>query len=201
MPPPTVAPPVLLSLDYATQQPGLPELPQSVVAYTEGALRIGTDVPDGNHGIAADQTVYRDVIIQAELSLAEGDDDDLYGLFVRSPSPDFYYTFAVSPSGHVVVSRYDGEHDPLVAGPLAAEMPFARGLRQTNLFQVVAIGPSLTFLLNGMVIVSEVVEADYQEGYLGFYVHHGQQSARAEMAAHWIQVRGVFPESAESPAA
>ena len=195
MSPPTGAPPVLLSLDYVSQQPALPDLPAELVAYKDGQLRLGTSVPNGNHGIAADQTIYRDVIVQAQLSLAAGADDDLYGLFVRSPSPELYYTFAVSPSGHLVISRFDGEHDPLVAGPLAPEMPFARGVGQTNLFQVVAIGPSLTFLLNGMVVMAEVVEAEYQEGYLGFYVHHGEASERAELAAHWVEVRGVFAES------
>jgi hypothetical protein len=139
--------------------------------------------------------MFRDVIVQAQLSLSAGADDDLYGLFVRSPAPDRYYTFAVSPVGQVVVSRYDGEYDPLIVGPLAPDMPFGSGVGEPNLFQVVALGPSLTFLLNGMVVTTEIVDQSYQEGFLGFYVHHGSQSASAELAADWIQVRGIFPES------
>jgi hypothetical protein len=195
MPVPSGAPPILLSLDYWTHQPALPGLPEGTVVYQDGRLRIGTSVPDGNQGVAADQTVFRDVIVEAEVELAAGADDDLYGIFVRSPSPELYYTFAVSPSGHVVVSRFDGEHDPLVAGPLAPDLPFSPGLGQPNLFQVVAIGPSLTFVLNRTVVMAEIVEPDYQEGYLGFFVHHGNHSPRAELAAHWIQVRGVFADS------
>jgi hypothetical protein len=195
LPPPTNAPPVLLDLDYARSAPPLPEALAGSVWYQAGQLRLASQVPDGNHGIAADQTMFRDVIVQAQLSLSAGADDDLYGLFVRSPAPDLYYTFAVSPVGQVVVSRYDGEYDPLVVGPLAPDMPFGSGIGEANVFQVVALGPSLTFLLNGVVVTTEIVDQSYQEGFLGFYVHHGAQSASAELAADWIQVRGIFPES------
>jgi hypothetical protein len=195
MPPPSGVPPVLLSLDYAQERPALADLFGAAVRYEDGQLRMAASGVDANQGLAADQILYRDVIIQAQISLVEGADDDLYGLFLRSPRPDLYYTFAVSPIGHVVISRYDGEYDPLVAGPLAPDMPFETGTGRPNLFQVVALGPSLTFLLNGMVVTTEVVDPDYQEGYLGFYVHHGSQSARAELGADWIQVRGIFPET------
>ena len=195
MPPPSAAPPVLLSVDYAQEPPPLTDQFGDAVRYEAGQLRITATVPDANQGLAADQTIYRDVIVQAQVTLAEGGEDDLYGLFLRSPSPDLYYTFAVSPAGHVVISRYDGEYDPLVAGPLAPDMPFQTGTGQPNLFQVVALGPSLTFLLNGVVVTTEIAEASYEEGYLGFYLHHGAQSAKAELGADWIQVRGIFPES------
>jgi hypothetical protein len=194
MPPPTGQPPILLSLDYASTQTPLHDLLGAAVHYEAGQLRIAATEPDANQGLAADQTVFRDVILQAQVSLAAGGDDDLYGIFLRSPSPDLYYAFAVSPTGHVVISRYENEYDPIVAGPVAPDMPFASGLGQANLFQVVALGPSLTFLLNGVVITTEIVDASYEEGYLGFYVHHGAESPRAELGADWIQVRGIFPE-------
>jgi hypothetical protein len=195
MPPPSQAPPVLLNLDYAVEAPKLAELFGEAVHYTAGQLRLNAVAADENRGIAADQTVFRDVIAQAQVSLAEGTEDDLYGIFVRSPRPELYYAFAVSPAGHVVISRFAGEYDPVLAGLLAPDIPFSAGTGQPNLFQVVALGPSLTFLLNGVVVSTEIVEADYQEGYLGFYIHHGNQSARAELAADWIQVRGIFPEA------
>jgi len=160
-----------------------------------GQLRLVSTVPDGNRGIAADQTLFRDIIVQAQVSLADGADDDMYGLFIRSPEPELYYSFAVSPTGQVVVSYYDGEYQPLVAGPLAPEMPFAHGMRAPNTFQVVAVGPSLTFYLNGMLVTAEIVDERFQEGFVGFYVHHGSQAPRAELGADWIQLRGIFPES------
>jgi hypothetical protein len=192
MPPPTGSPPVLLTLDYATQQPALPESVRDVARYQDGSLRIVSSVLDGSQGIAAAELVFRDVVLQASVSMIEGTDDDLYGVFVRSPSSNLYYAFAVSPAGHVYVSSYDGEFAPIVSGPLDPDMLFRYGLGEPNRFQVVAVGPSLTFILNGMLVTAEIVDERYQEGYLGFFVHHGVTSAQAELAVEWVQVRGIF---------
>jgi hypothetical protein len=45
---PTGWPPVLISLDYATQQPPLPESVGDPVRYDAGQLRLVSTVPDGN---------------------------------------------------------------------------------------------------------------------------------------------------------
>ena len=193
MPPPTGSPPVLLSLDYATQQPALPDTVLDSARYVDGTLRVASTLPDGSHGIAAALLTFGDAIVQAELSLAEGADDDLYGLFVRSPSAELYYAFAVSPTGEVFISAYDGQYSPLAQGPLDPDMQFGGGLGQSNRFQIAAVGPSLTFILNGVALVAEIVDERFKEGYLGFFIHHGTTSERAEMAADWIEVRGVFP--------
>jgi len=184
--------------------------------YQDGQLRVVSSLPDGNQGVAAAQTVFADVIVQAQLSMSEGADDDLYGLFVRSPSSDLYYTFATSPSGYAFISMFEGEYVPLVSGPLDPDLHFAYGLGQPNMFSVVAVGrrqttsirklcacrlpranlsQSLTFILNGRLVSSEIVDDRYFDGFLGFYVHHGRRSALAELTADWIQVRGVFPPS------
>jgi hypothetical protein len=193
VPPPTAYPPVLLSIDYRAQRPPIPAAAAESARYQEGQLRVVSSLPDGNQGVAADQTVFADVIVQAQLSMSEGADDDLYGLFVRSPSSDLYYTFATSPSGQAFISMFEGEYVPLASGPLDPDLHFAYGLGQPNVFSVVAVGPSLTFILNGRLVGAEIVDDRYFDGYLGFYVHHGTRSVRAELAADWIQVRGVFP--------
>ncbi|MBV9579847.1 MAG: hypothetical protein JO057_14755 [Chloroflexi bacterium] len=192
MPPPTGSPPVLLTLDYATQQPVLPEAMRDVARYEDGSLRVVSTLPDGSQGIAAADFMFRDTILQTSMSMSEGSDDDLYGVFVRSASAELYYAFATSPAGHVYVASYDGEFVPIVSGPLDPDMLFRYGLDAPNRFQVVAVGPSLTFLLNGMLVTAEIVDERYQEGYLGFFVHHGLTSPRAELAVEWVQVRGIF---------
>jgi hypothetical protein len=193
MPPPTSQPPTLLTIDYASQQPALPEGASDVARYVDGTLRIASTLSDGSQGMAAAHLVFGDAIVQASVSMTEGTDDDLYGIFLRSASAELYYAFAVTPSGHVFVAAYDNQFLPLVSGPLDPDFPFAQGLGAANRFQAVAIGPSLTFILNGTVITAEIVDERYREGYLGFFVHHGLTSPRAELAAEWVQVRGVFP--------
>jgi hypothetical protein len=164
-----------------------------VARYVDGTLRIVSTVSDGSQGVAAAQLVFSDTVVQASVALAEGANDDLYGVFVRSATAELYYAFAVSPAGHVFVASYDNQYLPIVSGPLDPDLPFGEGLGVANRFQVVAVGPSLTFLLNGNLITTEIVEERYREGYLGFFVHHGMTSERAELSAEWIQVRGVFP--------
>lgn len=193
VPAPTSHPPVLLSLNYATQQPALPPDFADTAYYADETLRITSTQPDGSQGIAAADLIFADVILQADVMLAEGADDDLYGVFVRSPTAELYYAFAVTPRGQVFVASYDNEFLPLVSGPLDPDLPFAQGLGEPNRFQVVTIGPSLTFLLNGTLVTAEIVDERYKEGYLGFFVHHGLTSPKAELAAQWVQVRGVFP--------
>lgn len=192
--PPQGYPPILLSIDYADAQRRLPASP--AVRYTPTQLRLGSSAPDGNEGAPAGTAPFRDVLLMAQLSLVEGADDDLYGVFVRSASPNLYYTFAVTPSRLVVVSRYDGHYEPQVSGPLAPDLKFAAGLNVPNVFQVVAVGPSLTFMLNSMVVTALTVDPRYKEGYVGFYVHHGTTSIHAEAAVDWVQVRAILPEDA-----
>ena len=192
--PPTGSPPILLTLDYSADQPPIPVPATAAASYQGSQLRLVSGTPNGNEGVAAADVTFRDVIVLAQLSLAAGADDDLYGLYLRSSSPNLYYTFAITPTGVVAIHRYDGQYQQVAAGPLAPDMQFARGVGQPNLFQVVAVGPSLTFILNGMVVTSVVVDPRYKEGFLGFYVHHGGVSQRAELAADWIQVRAIFPE-------
>lgn len=194
MPPPTGQPATLLNIDYTSQQPALPESVTDVAHYVDGSLRIASTIPDGSQGISAAQLVFSDVVIQASVSLAEGAEDDLYGIFLRSTAAELYYAFAVSPTGHIFVACYDNEFQPLVSGPLDPDIPFGHGLGQPNRFQAVTVGPSLTFILNGTLITAEIVDERYREGYLGFFVHHGLTSPKAELAAEWIQVRTVFPQ-------
>jgi hypothetical protein len=185
-------PPILLSIDFADQQPALPS--DVGARYADGQLRLAATNRDGNAGAPFSAASFRDVLLQAQVSLADGADDDLYGVYVRSPAANLYYTFALSPAGQVVISRYDGQYVPQVAGPLAADMQFARGPRQPNVFQVVAVGPSLTFILNRMVVTAVLVDPRYKEGLVGVYVHHGTTSARAEVGVDWVQVRAILPE-------
>lgn len=192
-PPPTGFPPILMTVDYAKGPPGL--LGPSV-SIRDGQLRLRTDIVEGNLGYPASQRSFRDVIVEARMTLVEGGEGDFFGLFLRQSSPDAYYCFSMSPSGRCVISRYDGAYHPVVDGVLAPDMTFHAGPGRANLFQVVACGPSLTFLLNHEVITGIMVDPAYKEGFLGFYLHHGHRPAPAELAVDWIQVRAILPERA-----
>ena len=124
-PVPSGSPPVLLTSTTPRNSRRCPTV-GAAVRYEAGQLRIAATVPDANQRLAADQTIYRDVIVQAQVSLVEGGDDDLYGLFLRSPSARPVLHLRRLARGHVVISRYDGEYDPLVAGTAGARHAASR---------------------------------------------------------------------------
>lgn len=190
-PPPTGFPPILMTVDYASELPGLLGPSASI---KDKRLHLRTSIVEGNLGYPASQRSFRDVIVEARVALVEGGEGDFYGLFLRQSSADAYYCFSMSPSGRCVVSRYDGSYHAVVDGVLAPDMTFHAGLGRPNLFQVVACGPSLTFILNHKVITGITVDPQYKEGLLGFYLHHGYRLAAAELAVDWIQVRAMLPE-------
>src|SRR5262249_29955873 len=148
--------------------------------------------PHGNEGYPVGDATFRDVILEAQISLVAGDDNDLYGVFVRQGAANAYYCYAMSPAGQCVVCQFDGQYRTLVNAALAPDMKFNKGLNRPNLFQVVACGPNLTLILNDMVITGVLVDPHYKEGYLGFYLYHGGSGPTAELAVDWVQIRGIL---------
>ena len=193
---PTENPPILLTVDYSAgaidDKTTLPEH----ISVREQQLRM-VAVRQGVDEAFAVGGPYRDTIVQARLALLEGGEGDLYGLFLRQAARDLYYRCAVSPGGHAVIGLYAGQHYDVRSGQLPPDFPFASGLGQPNLFQVVACGPNLTFILNDRVVGGVIVDVRCAEGSLGFYLHHGSRAGAAVLAADWLQARAVFPESQE----
>jgi len=192
--PPSGHPPIVLDVDYARLAAA--EHPQlgGQVALRDGRLHMTAAAPETDHGFAVSDRSYRDVVLQARLSLTEGGDDDYYGIFLRQAEPGLYYVFALSPAGAVWIRFCDGgAYREIAHAQLAPDLPFHRGVGQANVFQVVACGPCLTLVLNQRVITGLLVDARCKDGFLGFYLHQGATSQRAALAADWIQARGMFP--------
>ena len=182
--PPTDFPPVRLTEQYETP------------------FRLAAEGLGEVNGRAVSAQSFRDVILDARLSLTEGDENDLCGVFLRQTEDRRFVAWGMSPGRRCLVGAVDGGLRPLVDGPLAPDMAFAEGLGQPHRFQVVACGPSLTFVLNWMVVTGLTVDPRYKEGLLGFFVVRSAAEGRAELAADWLQVRAVLPgQPAGGPAA
>jgi hypothetical protein len=187
--PPDGYPPILLTIDYSKE--GAPAGGNATIR--DGRLRVASEGPQSFRGQGVGERPFRDVVLEAQVSLSEGGENDLYGIFVRQAAEVAYYCFAVTPSARVIVGQVAGGYNPVVDGNLAPDQLFNRGIGQPNRFQVVACGPCLTFVLNGMVVTGTVVDPRYKEGYVGFYLLQ-TEPGRAELASDWIQVRAIFPE-------
>ncbi len=187
--PPTEFPPILLTVEYAKEAAG--ERSEGV-EIRDGALRISSGAPNAYKGHAVGSQVLRDVVVDAQVALVEGSEHDLFGVFVRQSGTSRYIAWGCSQAGRCLVASVDELPVPAVDGPLAADMRLERELGARNRFQVVACGPSLTFILNGMIVTGMIVDPRYKEGYAGFFLA-GTSDAPAVLAADWFQVRAVLP--------
>lgn len=195
--PPQVPPPLVLDLRYAQGLvDGFP-LP-SYVRHEQGQLLLSAQAGPVNLGYAVARQTYRDVLVEAQLSLRVGQDDDFYGLFIRQSGPLHMIAFGISPSGQVLLAELAGAFKVLLNAPLDSSMRLVRGCQQPQLLSILACGPSLSFLLNRQLVTTLQVSSRYQEGYLGLFLHHERAGETAELAADWLQVRGLFPAWSES---
>lgn len=197
--PPTGYPPIAFTADFR-RPPAELVVTGDNVELRDGRLHLRSAHPGSDRGFPLGPS-FRDVIIESELALVEGGDDCYYGLFVRQPDAGTYYTFAVSPAGLVWVRFRNGERTVDVAhGRLGPDMRFHTGKDARNRLAVVACGPCLTVVLNGMVVTGALVDPRCKEGFLGLYLHQGPNSPGADLAADWLQVRAIFPGQQERAA-
>ncbi len=196
---PAAPPPVLYALDAgrlpADAAAAIP-LPAGA-RFEAGQLRVGVEAPGTAAGLPLGDRTFGDAVVQAQLSLVEGDEGDCYGIFVRRPREGplagRFVAFAVGPAGRCLVQGFDGAVWRNVFDITLAEgMVYAPGLGDPNLLQAVVCGPQVTFLLNDQVVTSLTVEVPLQAGELGLFVRHGATSPRATLAADWVHVHGVI---------
>jgi hypothetical protein len=190
--PPRGYPPILLDTDYSA----MPAASLSDWAEIAGGrLVLRGRGPNTIGGYPFSDVGYRDVIVDASIALAAGDEHDFAGIFLRQSSEQTYVALATSPTGYVYLATIaDGVAQPVAEGPLTAGIPFNAGVGAWNRVTVVAFGPSLVFVLNGSVLVHLAVDQRYVQGYAGLFVQQGATSAEAKAAARWVQVRAVLAD-------
>jgi hypothetical protein len=196
---PSDPPPVLFAVDFADHE-ALARTPVALpngAVVADGQLRFTADAPAVASGLPLGNHAFGDVVLQTQISLLEGADDDRYGIFVRRPTAGpkagRFSCFAIGPDGRFVVRGFDGQvfHD-VIDAELAPGLAFAPGFGDPNLFQAVTSGPQVTFLLNDQVIVGLALDLPLAEGELGLFLHRGTSAARATIAVDWIHVRALI---------
>ncbi len=189
--PPSGAPAILLTIDPGSGAIG--PLPPAA-SIEDGRLVLRAPGPGALAGLPYSADAYRDVVVDAVLSLVRGGMDDAYGIFVRQVAERSYLAFLVTPDGRSsLLMVADGASVPIAEGRLPVEAPFARGLGAANRLTVVAAGPCLTCLVNGFVVTGVTVDARYKAGIAGaLLVHLAAEPAEAAAALHWAQVRALL---------
>jgi hypothetical protein len=175
--PPGDPPPLLLERDFGEER-----------------LWLRGDTEGRVSGQAFADARYGDLIADAVLSLEQGSDHDGYGLFVRQSTADRYAAFVVSPLGAASILLLDDAVPLQVAGgQIPDELPFNRGLGARNRLSLVACGPSLVALVNGVALTGAGVDNRFQEGFAGALLVPGGPGVERAAAVDWVQIRAPLP--------
>ena len=195
LPPPAV-PPFGAPAILRTVHPGAQALGglSPSASIEDGRLVLRVSAPGVLAGQPFASDAFRDVVIDAVMSLVRGGPDDAYGVFVRQVAERSYLAFLVTPDGRFsLLMVADGTSAPMVEGRLPVDAPFAQGLGAANRLTVVAAGPCLTCIVNGFVVTGVTVDPRYMAGIAGvLLVHLAAAPAAAAAALHWAQVRALL---------
>jgi len=182
--PPAGAPPVLLERIYAGER-----------------LRVAGDGSGAVGGQPFDDASFRDVVVDAVLSLESGEEGDGYGLFLRQGRPDRYVAVVLSPAGNASIMLLDGGEPLRIAeGPLPGDFPFARGVGAANRLTVLACGPALVPVINGVALTGVILDRRYPAGHAGALLVPSGPGHTCAVGVDWVQVRAVLPDQPASPA-
>ncbi len=165
-------------------------------AVVDARLILRAPEPGSVAGVPFSADAYRDVVVDAVVSLEHGSPDDAYGVFVRQVAERSYLAFLVTPDGRgSLVMVADGASSPIAEGRLPADAPFAPGLAAPNRLTVVTAGPCVTCLVNGFVMTGVTLDARFKAGLAGVLLLHLSSAAgESAVALHWAQIRALLAD-------
>jgi hypothetical protein len=141
-------------------------------------------------------SAFSDFSLQAVLNTTGGPGQWRFGFTFRQVTPDNYYAFVVNPRAQQwqVLKRFLGEWSTLAEGPLAS--PLAADAATPITLRLDALGPSLTFSVNGQGVVL-VTDHSFAAGSVGFVLENLDESS-AQANADLIEVRRYDPATVPS---
>jgi hypothetical protein len=183
-PPAEQAPPILLDVDYTNQAEGLVVL---------------SSKPGNVAGQPFSERGFRDAVVDVELGLLEGAEEDRYGVFFRQTGAEHYAACTVNGRGDLAFGLVDGGPPLVIAsGPLPPEVTFYRAVGQTNRLSIVSCGPVAAVIVNGAVVTGVMIPQTYGHGPAGALLVHTSSSPQARLGVRWAQARALLPD--QSPA-
>ena len=171
------APPVLFDLDFSNGK--------DFVVASPG--------PGSATGQAFAEEDVRDVILDAELGLVEGEEEDRYGLFFRQSAEERYVACTINGAGHLSVGVVDGG-PPLVIvdARLDGDVRFQQGVGATNRVTIVTCGPVAAVMVNRVAVAGAMLDARYVTGRAGALLVHTSSRPTARLAVRWAQARAII---------
>ncbi|MFN2224086.1 MAG: hypothetical protein PVJ75_07570 [Chloroflexota bacterium] len=137
----------------------------------DGAYEMSSDLSGASFWATAGRN-FGDGVYQVEATPIEGAEDNGYGLLFRvDANAERFYVFKVSSDGYVYAGLCSDsclEQQALLDRDWFSSPAVIQGLAVTNVLQVTAAGPSLTFYVNG-IEVGRAIDETLQAGDIGLW--------------------------------
>lgn len=135
----------------------------------------------------------RDVILDAELGLVDGEQEDRCGLFFRQTGEERYVACTINGAGELALGLVDGGPPLVIAeARLDGETRFQSGVGRTNRLTIVACGPVAAVMVNGMAVTGALLDRRYLTGRAGALLVHTSPKPQARLAVRWAQARAII---------
>jgi hypothetical protein len=135
----------------------------------------------------------RDVILDAELGLVDGEDEDRCGIFFRQTAEERYVACTINATGHLALGVVDGGPPLVIADArLRGDVRFQTGVGVTNRLTIVACGPVAAVMVNGIAITGALLDSRYLSGRTGALLVHTSSKPQARLAVRWAQARAII---------
>jgi hypothetical protein len=126
-----------------------------------------TEAPVDTYTLLSDHN-FSDFILEVEVKLIDGTDDNWQGIVCRYQDGGSYYVFNISADGYYYISRFL-EHEQLALVEAAPSSYINQGWDTVNNVYVECIGNELSLSVNGHLLAS-VTDNAFSEGEIGFLV-------------------------------
>lgn len=161
--------------------------PQILVSST-GASSLVASRADQVVGQPFADVGFRDVVVDCVVTPVRASPTTAFGMYVRQSVPDRYVLWTVTAQRRFRVGLVDGGYHAVHDATLGDDVPLHDGAR-TRL-TTVAVGPSLTFIVNGVTVTGVMVSPRFADGLAGAWLQCAD-STGAELVVEWAQVRQV----------
>lgn len=107
---------------------------------------------------------FADFVLEVDASQIAGDVESSFGVLFRMQNPTQFYRFDITGNGLYMIERHNADNTWTQLLPDWTTTPaINQGLNSTNQLKVVAVGASLSFYVNG-ILLQEIQDVTYGAG-------------------------------------
>ena len=127
-------------------------------------LLIEVNEPNTLQFVTLEDPIFTDFDLSVEATMLEGDRRSSYGLLFRMQDTEQFYRFEITADGLFIVERRNSDSSwTRLINDWTSSPAINQGLAATNQLRVIAVGPTLSFYVNGN-LLQTVQDSQFRSG-------------------------------------